>query len=142
MIKTQSFARLLTFTVMLLAITVARADEPAPPSAERQPQKTQVVQRISSPRPLKELAVIAGCYAYAPNLGGSITLSVAPRQGAPRWSTTTQGQHNGPLQLKIPAEELAGMRDFDVHVRLSSSSGVEQGDKACATLNRIRVDAR
>ena len=29
MFKTQSFARFLTFTVTLLAITVARADEPA-----------------------------------------------------------------------------------------------------------------
>jgi hypothetical protein len=103
---------------------------------------TLLMQRISSPRPLKELAVIADCYADAPNLGGSVTLSIAPRQGQPRWSTSTQGRHNGPLQLKVPSEELAGLRDFDVHVLLSSNSGVEHGDKACATLNRIRVDAR
>ena len=93
---------------------------------------THLVQRISSPRPLKELAVFADCYADAPNLGGSVTLSVAPRQGEARWSVTSQGRHDGPLTLKVPAEELAGLQEFDVHVRLSSSSGVEQGDKACA----------
>ncbi len=103
---------------------------------------TRLVQRISSPRALKELTVIADCYADAANLGGSVTLSVAPRHGAGRWSTTSQGRQNGPLQLKVPADQLAGMRDFDVHVLLSSSSGVEQGDRACATLSRIAVNAR
>lgn len=102
----------------------------------------RLVQRIASPRPLQKLTAIADCYADAPNLGGSVTLGVAPRNGQPSWTTTTQGQHNGPLTLTIPSEQLNGIRDFDIHVVLSSSSGVEQGDKACATLNRIRVDAR
>ena len=103
---------------------------------------TRLVQRIISPRPLKDLAVIAECYADAPNLGGSVTLGVAPRRGQPRWTSSTQGRHDGPLQLKIPSAELAGLREFDVHVLLSSNSGVEQGDKACATLRRFRIDAR
>jgi len=103
---------------------------------------TQLVQRISSPRPLKELTVSADCYADAPNLGGSVTLSIAPRQGQPRWSVTCQGRHDGPLSLPVPREELQELRDFDIHITLSSSSGVEQGDKACALLRRIQVQAK
>lgn len=34
------------------------------------------------------------------------------------------------------------MREFDIHVTLSSSSGVEQGLKACATLRGLSVQAR
>ena len=86
--------------------------------------------------------MFADCYADAPNLGGSVTLSVAPRQGEARWSVTSQGRHDGPLTLKVPAEKLAGLQEFDVHVLLSSSSGVEQGDKACATLRGMRVHAK
>ncbi|MBM4201837.1 MAG: hypothetical protein FJ189_11200, partial [Gammaproteobacteria bacterium] len=81
---------------------------------------TQMFQRVSSPRPVKELKVIADGYADAPNLGGSITLSVAPRQGQPRWTITSQGRHDGPLTLVIPTPELEGLQDFDVHVTLSS----------------------
>ena len=103
---------------------------------------TQINQRISSPRPLKELTVIADCYADAPNLGGSVTLSIAPRQGQPRWSVTSQGRHDGPMSLTVPREELQELRDFDLHVTLSSSSGVEHGDKACAVLRRIQVQAK
>ena len=103
---------------------------------------TRLVQRISSPRPLKELTVIADCNADAPNLGGSVTLSIAPRQGQPCWSVTSQGRHDGPLSLTIPSEELRELRDFDLHILLSSSSGVEQGDKACAVLRRIQVQAK
>lgn len=102
---------------------------------------TRMVQRISSPRLLKELTVIADCYADAPNLGGSVTVSIAPREGQPRWSVTSQGRHDGPLSLTVPSEELKGLQDFDLHVTLSSSSGVEQGDKACAVLRRIQVQA-
>ena len=103
---------------------------------------SRLVQRISSPRPLKELTVIADCNADAPNLGGSVTLSIAPRQGQPRWSVTSQGRHDGPLSLKVPSEELRELRDFDLHILLSSSSGVEQADKACAVLRRIQVQAK
>ncbi len=103
---------------------------------------TQLIQRISSPRPLKELKVVADCYADAPSLGGSVTLSIAPRQGQPRWNVTSQGRHDGPLSLTVPSEELKGLQDFDLHITLSSSSGVEQGDKACAALRRIQVHSK
>jgi len=102
----------------------------------------QLVQRVNSPRPLKELAVTANCYADSRNLGGSVTLSVAPRNGPPRWSIRTQGRHDGPLRLDVPPAELAGMQAFDMHVTLSSSSGVEQGAKACATLSALSVQAK
>ncbi|MFN0130748.1 MAG: hypothetical protein ACKV19_29140 [Verrucomicrobiales bacterium] len=103
---------------------------------------SRLVQRISSPRPLKELTVIADCNANAPDLGGSVTLSIAPRHGQPRWSVASEGRHNGSLSLKVPGEELQELQDFDLHVTLSSSSGVEQGDKACAALSGIRIQAR
>lgn len=103
---------------------------------------TRIVQRMSAPRPLSELAVMADCYADAPNLGGSITLSIASRDGQPRWQAMTQGRHDGILTLNVPVEQLEGLRDFDVHVQLSSGSGVEQGDKACAILRRLRIEAK
>jgi hypothetical protein len=103
---------------------------------------TRLIQRVSSPRPLKELKVSADCYADAPSLGGSVTLSIAPRQGEPRWSVTSQGRHDGPLSVEVPAAELKGLQEFDVHVTLSSSSGVEQGNKACASLKGIRIRAK
>jgi hypothetical protein len=46
------------------------------------------------------------------------------------------------LSLTVPSEELKELQDFDLHVTLSSSSGVEQGDKACAVLRRIQVQAK
>ena len=103
---------------------------------------TRLVQRISSPRPLKELTVIADCYADAASLGGSVTLSIAPRKEQSRWNITSQERHDGPLSLTVPGEELQELRDFDLHILLSSSSGVEQGDKACAALRRIQVQAK
>jgi len=44
--------------------------------------------------------------------------------------------------LTIPRKELQELRDFDIQITLSSSSGVEQGDKACAVLRRIQVQAK
>lgn len=102
----------------------------------------QLVQRFASLRPLKELTFIADSYADAPNLGGGITLSVAPRQGQPRWTITSQRQHDGPLTLVVPKAELEGLQSFDIRMILSSSSGVEQGDKASATLRGIRIQAK
>jgi hypothetical protein len=46
------------------------------------------------------------------------------------------------LTLGIPPSELDGLGEFDIHVRLLSGSGVEQQDKACATLRGLRVVAR
>ena len=103
---------------------------------------TRLTQRIASPRPLQELTVTADCYADTTNLGGSVTLAIAPRQQEPRWKVTSQGRHDGPLTLVVPAAELAGLQEFDIDVTLSSNSGVEQPGKACATLKRIRVEAR
>ena len=102
----------------------------------------RLVQRVYSPRPLKDLVVTANCYADGQNLGGAVTLAVGPRDAQPRWSIGTQGLHNGPLSLVVPREELAGVQEFDVHVALSSTSGVEQGDKACATLSGLSVRAK
>ena len=103
---------------------------------------TQLLQRISSPQPLKQLVVMADCSANGPSLGGSITLSVGPRGEKPKWDVQTQGVHNGPLRLEVPAGELGSLQDFDVHMTLHSSSGVENGDKACATLSKLTIQAK
>jgi len=103
---------------------------------------THLVQRVSSPRPLRELTVAADGYADGPNLGGGLRLEVAPRGGEPRWSISSAGRHDGVLTLVIPSTELDGLAEFDIHVRLLSGSGVEQQDKACATLRGLRVVAR
>jgi hypothetical protein len=101
-----------------------------------------LVQRISAPQPLTALTVTANCFADSQNLGGSVTLGVAPRDAQPRWKISTQGRHDGPLQLVVPPEELARLQEFDVHLTLSSSSGVENGDKACATVSGLTVRAK
>ena len=103
---------------------------------------TQLVQRISSPQPLKQLVVMADCSANGPSLGGSITLSVGPLGEKPKWDVQTQGVHNGSLKLEVPAGELGSLQDFDVHMTLHSSSGVENGDKACATLSKLTIQAK
>jgi hypothetical protein len=82
------------------------------------------------------------CYADGKNLGGTAVLQIAPRDGSPKWETCTNGLHRGPLQVEVPDEELAGLRDFDVHVLLKSNSGVEHGEKACATVDHLSVRAR
>ena len=103
---------------------------------------THLVQRLSSPQPLKQLVVMADCSANGPSLGGSITLSVGPRGEKPKWEVQTQGVHNGFLKLEVPAGELGSLQDFDLHVMLHSSSGVENGDKACATLSKLTIQAK
>ena len=76
------------------------------------------------------------------SLGGSMTLSVGLRGEKPKWDVQTQGVHNGPLRLEVPAGELGSLQDFDVHLTLQSSSGVENGDKACATLSKLTIQAK
>jgi hypothetical protein len=44
--------------------------------------------------------------------------------------------------LVVPPKELARLQEFDVHLTLSSSSGVENGDKACAMVNGLTVRAK
>ena len=103
---------------------------------------TELLQRFSSPRPLKELVVTADCYADGKNLGGQIMLQVAPRGAKPNWHAVTQGLHRGPLQVTVPTSELGGLQEFDLRVVLRSSSGVEHGTKACATLRALTVEGR
>ena len=69
-------------------------------------------------------------------------LKIAPRGGQPKWEAGTQGLHRGPLRLEIPREELDGLQAFDVRVLLHSGSGVEHGEKACATLERLSIQAK
>jgi hypothetical protein len=103
---------------------------------------TELLQRVSSPRELEELIVTADCYADGMNLGGSAVLQIAPRDENPRWETSTQGLHRGPLRVEVPGAELAGLREFDVHVLLRSTSGVEHGEKACATVSQLSIQAK
>ena len=103
---------------------------------------TELVQRVSSSRRLKELAVTADCYADGKNLGGSAVLQVAPRGRAPKWQVSTKGRHRGSLRLEVPSEELDGLQEFDVSILLKSNSGVEHGEKACATMDHLSVYAR
>ena len=101
---------------------------------------TSVLQRVSAPKILKNLEVSVNCYANSPDLGGSITLAVTPRgQKKLKWTVRTVGRHGGWLTLKVPTKQLAGLRHFDVHVLLHSSSGVEQGSKACASVSALRI---
>jgi len=102
----------------------------------------RLVQRISSPKPLASLAVTANGFADGKNLGGGITLQIVSRAGKVQWETSSRVVHNGPLRLEVPGTELRGMKEFDVHVVLSSSSGVEGGDSACATLNGLSIQAK
>ncbi len=102
----------------------------------------RLVQRVSAPQPLKQLAVMADCYADGKNLGGGVTVQVAPRNGKPRGGTSSRDVHNGPLRLEVPPKELAGLKEFDVHIVLSSTSGVEDGNKACATLRGLSIQAK
>ena len=101
--------------------------------------ETHLMQRFTSPRPLRELKVLADCQADGPNLGGSVRLAVSPRGGEPRWKVTSAPRQDGGLSLLIPPEEIAGLQEFDLHVWLHSGSGVEQGDKACAVLRGIQI---
>jgi hypothetical protein len=103
---------------------------------------TELTQRVSSSRPLEQLVVTADCYADGKNLGGQAVLQVAPRGAKPKWQAGTQGRHQGALRVEIPPSELGDLQEFDVRVVLRSSSGVEQGAKACATLQALKVEGR
>ena len=100
------------------------------------------IARAKRRQPNRQLVVTADCSANGPDLGGSITLSVGPRGEKPKWDVQSQGVHNGPLRLEVPAGELGSLQDFDVHMMLHSSSGVENGDKACATLSKLTIQAK
>ena len=104
--------------------------------------QAHLLQRFSSPQPLKELAVTIDCRADEKNLASRVALQIAPRGQKPQWEIGTQGRHQGPLRLEVPAEELHGLKDFDAHVVLHSRSGVEGGDQACARLERLAVQAQ
>jgi hypothetical protein len=41
-----------------------------------------------------------------------------------------------------PVAELGDLREFDVRVVLRSTSGVEHGSKACATLRSLKVNGK
>jgi hypothetical protein len=88
------------------------------------------------------LVVTADCYADGKNLGGFAVLQIAPRDEDPKWESSTQGLHRGPLRVEVPGEELAGLREFDVRILLRSTSGVEHGEKACATVDHLSVHAK
>ncbi|MBB75855.1 MAG: hypothetical protein CMJ75_15215 [Planctomycetaceae bacterium] len=114
------------------------------------PVTATALQRFSSPRPLQQLRVTLDCYANAPDLGGTLVLQIAPRDQAALWSIESSPRHHGPLILDIPAEALqgaaakvpAGLTAFDVRVVLRSLSGVEGGDRACASFGRLSIHAR
>lgn len=105
----------------------------------------RLVQRVSAPRPMKELTVTVQGYVNTKNLGGHLDLGVAPRGEEIRWQTSTDekegGVHSG-LALQIPPEELGDLRDFDVHIILRSTSGVESGDRDCANVSSLKIEGK
>ncbi len=103
---------------------------------------THLVQRITSPQRLQQLAVTADCYADGQNLGGTVTLGIGARGEDPKWTTQTQGRHKGLLRLEIPKTDFPKLQEFDVHITLHSSSGVEHGDKVCATLRALSISGQ
>ena len=103
---------------------------------------TKVLQRVSAPRTMKELSVTANLMANSTDLGGAATLKIGPRGGELKWTASTMGRHNGPLTVVVPSDELQDFSEVDVVVELRSTSGVEQGARACATLNRLSIRAR
>ena len=81
-------------------------------------------------------------YADGKNLGGRAVLQVGPRDSEPKWQIASQGLLKGPLRVEIRADEIGDSRQFDVRVVLRSTSGVEHGSKACATLRSLIVRGR
>ena len=69
-------------------------------------------------------------------------MGIGPRGEKPKWEIQTHGLHHGPLRLEVPADDLGALREFDIHVTLDSGSGVENGEKACATLNDLSIQAK
>jgi len=103
---------------------------------------TQFTQRLSSPKRLQQLIVTADCYADGKNLGGQAVVQVAPQGGEPIAEVASKGLHNGPLRLEIPGIEIGDQREFDIRVVLRSTSGVEHGSKACASLRSLRIEGK
>ena len=105
---------------------------------------TKLVQRFTAPRQLKALTVTVRGRVNSRDLGGGLVLGVAPRGGQIQWRTGTadlpRGIHDT-FVLKLPPEALVELRDFDVHVILRSTSGVEGGAKACASLGELSLRA-
>ena len=112
-------------------------------SVAGRPVTTEVRQRITSPREMKELTVAVNCHANSRDLASSVRLAVAPRGEPPRWTLQTSGPvHRGELALTVPPEDLEDLRDFDVQVRLHSGSGVEGGKRAAAALRSLSIRGR
>ena len=103
---------------------------------------THVIQRLSTPQELKDLTVSLQARVNTRNLGGHLDLGIAPRGGKIQWRTSTDGKprgvYNG-LTLKVDSEDLKSLRDFDVHIVLRSTSGVEGGRKECASVSTLRI---
>ena len=45
-------------------------------------------------------------------------------------------------RFEIPKTDFPKLQEFDVHITLHSSSGVEHGDKACATLRALSISGQ
>ena len=105
--------------------------------------QTTVTQRFQSPKPLKELHIETSGYANRAQLGGHLVVEVIPKGSPkPKWKQDSPDRFHGSMTLKVPPKELNGLKEFVVRYRLISTSGVEQGKKACATLERIRIRGR
>jgi len=71
----------------------------------------------------------------------------AQRSGEIRWDTSTDeywedrgSVYNGWLSLEVPPAQVKSLHDFDVHIILRRTSGVENGDKACAEVSALRIE--
>ena len=107
-----------------------------------------VVQRVSTSQQLKHLKVSIDASSDL-NLGGHVELGVAPRGQAIHWKTSTDERlagenqrYSGWLPLDLPAEEVADVRDFDVHIILRGTSGVKGSDKPCAGVSGLKVEGK
>ena len=107
-----------------------------------------VVQRISAPQQLKQFKVSIDV-SIDLDLGGHVVLGVAPHGQEIRWETGTDERlagedrrYGGWLPLDLPAEEVAHVRDFDVHIILRGTSGVKGSDKPCAGVSGIKVEGK
>ncbi len=113
------------------------------------PTSTHLLQRLTAPRELKELSIAINVSANTKDLGGHVDLQVAPRGQKVRWKTSTDdylknsgGIYGDWLPLPIPAGELRSGREFDIHIKLRSTSGVEGGPNACAAVSGLKVRAK
>jgi len=109
------------------------------------PTSTGLVQRFTAPREMKALTVTVHGRVNTRDLGGHVDLGVAPRGGKVQWRASTDQQEGGvhdTLSLQLPPEALPELRDFDVHIILRSTSGIESGEKACASIEDLSIRAR